>query len=186
MPVTEHRRWTADEVRALPEEPGKRLEVIDGELIVSPGPSLMHQRVAVVLMKILEAHICLGREAYVLFGPGEIEPDPHTLVQPDVFVVAPVNGKCPPTTELIGDIYLICEIISPSSGRIDRVRKRSLYQRMGVEYWILDPSARLVERWLACDDRPMMHDAAIIWSDVHLSTPLTIDLEELFAEALDR
>jgi Uma2 family endonuclease len=186
MPVVEHRRWTAAEVRALPEEPGKQFEVIDGELLVSPGPSLLHQRLGFVLMQLLETHVRTPRVAYVLDGPGEVEPDPYTLVQPDIFVVAPVNGKCPPTTDAIGDIYLVCEVISPGSARTDRVRKRVLYQRMGVEYWIVDPHARVVERWLPGDDRPTMHDTAISWSDARLAGPLTVDLVELFAEALDR
>ncbi len=186
MPAIEHRRWTAAEVRALPEEPGKHFEVIDGELFVGPGPSLMHQRVAFKLMQLLEAHVRTPRLAYVLNGPGEVEPDPYTLVQPDIFVVAPVDGKCPATTDDIGDIYLVCEVISPSSARKDRVRKRALYQRMGVAYWIIDQSARVVECWLPGEDRPTLNDATITWSNEHLESSLTVNLEEMFAEALDR
>ena len=43
MPAMQERRWTAAEVRALPDEPGKRFEVVDGELLVSPGPTFRHQ-----------------------------------------------------------------------------------------------------------------------------------------------
>jgi hypothetical protein len=43
MPNTAPRYWTVDEVWALPEEPGVRYEVVDGELLVSPSPALRHQ-----------------------------------------------------------------------------------------------------------------------------------------------
>lgn len=37
MPAIQVPRWTADAVRALPDEPGKRFECVDGELLVSPN-----------------------------------------------------------------------------------------------------------------------------------------------------
>ena len=46
MPAAIQHRWTADEVRALPDVPGQRFEVVDGELLVSPSPVRRHQKVA--------------------------------------------------------------------------------------------------------------------------------------------
>ena len=42
--VTARTDWTVEEVNALPDD-GNRYEVLDGELLVSPAPSLTHQRV---------------------------------------------------------------------------------------------------------------------------------------------
>ena len=42
MPA-QHTEWTVDMVRALPDD-GNRYEVIDGELFVTPAPSVAHQR----------------------------------------------------------------------------------------------------------------------------------------------
>src|SRR5690606_18290947 len=40
----------------------------------------------------------------------------------------------------------ICEVISPSSSKRDRLHKRQLYARHGVPYyWLVDPEARLLE-----------------------------------------
>jgi hypothetical protein len=44
--------WTAEMVRALPED-GNRYEVLDGELLVTPAPSLMHQRALRLLFELL-------------------------------------------------------------------------------------------------------------------------------------
>ena len=49
MPAIESHRWTADELRAIPEEPGKRFEGVDGELLVTPGPRLPHQSAQLAL-----------------------------------------------------------------------------------------------------------------------------------------
>jgi hypothetical protein len=35
--------WTVERVLALPDD-GNRYEVVDGELLVSPAPTLLHQR----------------------------------------------------------------------------------------------------------------------------------------------
>jgi Uma2 family endonuclease len=185
MPATRDRKWTAADVRALPEKPGTTYECIDGELIVSPGPSFAHQRVAFELQRLLDAHVRSPRVAYVLNGPGEIEPDPFTLVQPDIFVAAPVNGRCPIDSTTVERLYLVVEVLSPSSGRTDRVKKRGLYQRMGVEYWIVDHAARLVERWHPHDERAELIDSRIVWTCSGFAEPLTIDLDAVFTEALD-
>jgi Uma2 family endonuclease len=50
----------------------------------------------------------------------------------------------------------VCEILSPSTARIDRVRKLPVYAREGVKHaWLIDPRARTLEvfrleagRWL--------------------------------------
>jgi len=186
MPATQGHRWTAAEVRALPEVPGKQFEVIDGELFVSPGPSYAHQYVAAELMLRITAYVRAQHLGYVLMGPGDVEPDPHTLVQPDVFVVPPVQGRAPRDFAEAERLLLAVEVLSPSSGRKDRVIKRRLYQRMGAEYWIVDPDARVVERWRPGDDRAELLDERIAWTPAGAGEPLTLDLAALFAEALDR
>lgn len=37
------RRWTAGDVRAMPETPGIRIECVDGVLVMSPSPTFAHQ-----------------------------------------------------------------------------------------------------------------------------------------------
>jgi Uma2 family endonuclease len=185
MPAVEGRRWTAAEVRALPDEPGKRFEVVDGELLVSPGPSFAHQRVTLEFQVLLRAYFEKWRVADVLGGPAEIEADPNTLIQPDVFVLPLVNGRRPRDWADVERALLIIEVLSPSTARYDRVKKRRRYQRLGAEYWIVDPGARLVERWTPGDERPEMLDDRVSWHPEGVGEPITIDLLTLFARALD-
>lgn len=184
MPATLPPPWTAAQVRALPEEPGKHYEVIDGELFVSPGPSFPHQFVAGELFALLRAHVRARRTGAVLSGPAEIEPDEYTLVQPDLFVVPLVDGRPPRDWTEAGRVLLTIEVLSPTSSRRDRVHKRRLYQRMGVEYWLVDPDARVIERWLPSASRPDILDDRLEWRAEGDSDPLVLDIPAMFSAAL--
>jgi hypothetical protein len=93
MAATQPHRWTADEVRALPDEPGKRFECVDGELLVSPWPRLPHQSAVYLLARQLDDYCRAHGVGSMFNGPGELELDRFTLVQPDIFVLPLVNGK---------------------------------------------------------------------------------------------
>jgi Uma2 family endonuclease len=184
MPAVEPRRWTAEDVRNLPDEPGTRFECVDGELLVSPGPQIPHQVAVAELQGALREYCRVGRVAIVLAGPGELELDPFTLVQPDLFVLPRVNGRVPQSQEEAGSALLLVEVLSPSTARHDRVIKRQRYQRYGVEYWIVDLDARLVERWTPTNDRPEVVAQRLTWQLDGHSGVFTLELEPFFAEVL--
>lgn len=184
MPAIASHRWTADEVRALPEEPGKRFECVDGQLLVSPGPRLVHQSAVFLFTRALD-DFCREQGLGSTFnGPGELELDRYTLVQPDVFVLPLVNGKRARSQEESGQPLLFVEVLSPGTARFDRVVKRGRYQRYGVEYWIVDLDARLIERWTPESERPEIVTARVTWQPAGATYALNIDLDALFAEAL--
>lgn len=184
MPAVLPRRWTADAVRALPDEPGKRFECVDGELLVSPSPRLVHQSAVLLLWRAVEDFARAHGIGAAFAAPGDLELDPSTLVQPDVYVLPLVNGRRPRTPEEIGHPLLFVEVLSHSTARFDRVVKRRRYQRAGVEYWIVDLDARLVERWLPDAESPSIHTETIAWEPSTEAPVLTIDLVPLFVEAL--
>ncbi len=184
MPATDSHRWTADEVRALPDEPGKRFECVDGELLVSPGPRLPHQSAIFLLTRALDEYCKTAGVGSVFNGPGELELDRFTLVQPDVFVLPLVNGKRARSQEEAGHPLLFAEVLSPSTARHDRVVKRGRYQRYGVEYWILDLDARLAERWTPDSARPEIVTDALSFHPPGAPESLVIDLQALIEEAM--
>lgn len=87
----------------------------------------------------------------------------------------------PPIRELL----LAVEVLSPSSSRHDRVRKRPLYQRHLPDYWIVDLDARLIERWRPGDDRPELLTEALSWHPTGAVTPFTLDIPAYFASVLE-
>ncbi len=184
MPAVSQRRWTADEVRALPEERGKRFECVDGELLVSPSPKLPHQLMIGALWRALDAYVRVEPVGVVIMAPSDLELDAFTLVQPDIFVLPLVDGRPPRVDTEIGFPLLFVEVLSPSTARNDKGVKRTRYQQYGVEYWIVDLEARLVERWMPESQRPEILTEAITWMPVGASRPLVLELTPLFVEAL--
>jgi len=174
-------RWTAEMVRALPDD-GNRYEVVDGELLVTPSPAALHQRAVSLL------HIELGVYARAqgfgeaLPSPADLELDPHGMVQPDVFVQGLVGGRPARDWNTGAPLLLVVEVLSPSTARADRTTKRRRFQRAGIpEYWIVDLDARVIERWRPGDERPEVLGDAIAWRPHGASAPLTIELPSLFA-----
>jgi Uma2 family endonuclease len=80
---------------------------------------------------------------------------------------------------------LVVEVLSPHSMRRDRVVKRQLYGKLGIEYWVADIQARSIERYMPRQMQPEIHIRDITWAPVGLDERVTIDVQALFASALD-
>lgn len=184
MPETME-RWTAASVRALPDD-GKRYEVVDGELLVTPSPRFDHQEAVARLWQLLDGYVRALHLGHAVMSPADIELDPHTLVQPDVFVVPLVAGKRPRNWSDIETLMLAVEVLSPSTARADRTVKRRRYQRADfAEYWVVDVDARLVERWRPSDSRPEVLSDVLSWQPDPAVAALHIDVSGFFAQVLD-
>ena len=175
LPDRTRRDWTADELRALPDD-GNRYEIVDGELLVTPAPSLVHQD-AVGELFLLLAPYARRNDLHCILAPAEVRFSPNRVVQPDVFVVPFIGGRKPARLDDVHRLILAVEVLSPSSARADRHSKRHLYQSQGVpEYWIVDPANRFVERWRPGDDAPEVLLDSLTWTPRDGGEPLVIDL----------
>jgi Uma2 family endonuclease len=185
MPALLDPYWTAAAVRALPED-GKRYECIDGELLVTPAPRLLHQRAVAELGSVLRDFVGAQGVGELFQSPADIELEAGTLVQPDLFVAVARDGTRLREWTDVGSLRLVVEVISRSTARQDRVIKREFYQRAGVaEYWIVDLDARLIERWRGGESAPTMLSESLQWAPHGSSAPLRLDLPALFAAICD-
>lgn len=189
MPAV-HKRWyTAAEVRRLIDEhpdPTPRMELVHGELLVSPSPSRMHQRIVFELAKLLSAYVIEHRLGEVLTSPSDLDLAPELIVQPDIYVVPPVNGKRARSVDPVHRILLAVEVLSPGTARYDRVSKRHGYQEAEVpEYWIVDADARTFERWCPTDTRPEVLEREMVWQPEPTVEPLRLDIVAFFAAQSD-
>jgi Uma2 family endonuclease len=184
MPAAVRRSWTLAEVRALIDAnplATPRYELVDGELLVTPSPIGPHQKAVRELLVALATYLRQNPVGEVLDSPFDIELEPETIVQPDVFVVPPdearrLDNEMPGRT-----LLLAIEVISPSSARGDRGPKRALFQRHVPEYWIIDLDARLLERWRPGDTRPEILHTRIEWQPAGITDPFVLDLADFFA-----
>src|SRR5437667_5908234 len=181
MPETSG-RWTRDMVLALPDD-GKRYELFDGELLVTPAPSVVHQQAVTALLERLLPYVRAHGIGKLLTSPADLSLDGEQLAQPDLFVAPLGSGPTPTRWEDVPNPILVIEVLSPSTARYDRVVKRRRYQRTGIpEYWIVDLDARAVERWGPEHERPEILDERLTWQPSPENPPLEIDLPALFRE----
>ncbi|HEX4935429.1 MAG TPA: Uma2 family endonuclease, partial [Gemmatimonadaceae bacterium] len=118
LPDTTRRDWTVEERDALRDD-GNRYEVVDGELLVTPAPTWLHQHAAMELALLVRpfAERC-GLDCLV--APAEVTFSPRRSVEPDLFVVPRVEGRRAWCFDDVRRLLLAVEILSPSSARADR------------------------------------------------------------------
>ena len=184
MPVTDD-TWTVDMLDALPEDL-QRYEIIDGVLHVTPAPSDVHQLVIGEFYARLREYLRDSVEARALFSPADVRRADRTRnrMQPDVFVVRLTDGKRPAYPYAMCDLLLAIEVESPSNPTLDYQVKRPLYLKEGVEYWIANPTARVVSRWKGLTDAGEILSERIEWRLRGRPEPLVIAIQELYDEAL--
>jgi Uma2 family endonuclease len=129
-----------------------RCELIDGVVWdMTPAPLLMHQRISRNLFFRLIAFL-EGKSCEVFDAPTDVVLDEDNVVQPDLLVVCDRSKLTPACVK--GAPELIVEILSPSTGLKDRREKKALYERYGVqEYLLFDPANEIVERYTLTDGR---------------------------------
>jgi len=186
MPLTHRsypKRWTAYDIRALMEASPThwpRYEAIDGELIVTPAPRLAHQEMLELLRDVLKPYVARHALGRVLGSPADLELEKDTIVQPDLLVVPASLSHAREWVD-VTTLLLAIEVLSPSSRTRDRAIKRRFLQRVAVpEYWVVDLSRRLVERWRPGDRRAEVLASSLVWHPPGPNEPLTIDLAALF------
>jgi Uma2 family endonuclease len=126
--------FTVAELDRLPDD-GRRYELIDGVLVVSPRPTTVHQFVAFRLASVLDR--ACPEDMCVLPEPA-VELDPQSELAPDLVVVHLDDvGEA----KLSSPPLLVVEVRSPSTALIDLGRKKAAYERFGVpSYWVVNPN----------------------------------------------
>jgi Uma2 family endonuclease len=148
MPILSTTKMTAQQFLQLGEDPpGVRLELVNGEIAVSPSPIPSHSTVVINLIVLLGTYI----EANDL---GELHQDVDTILnrftvrRPDVLFFAKERTHFIGKKAMEGPPDLAVEVISPSSIQIDRDDKFAEYRAAGVaHYWIVDPEDRTLDAW---------------------------------------
>ncbi len=151
-PVAEDVRvWTYADLLEMPVDISLRHEILEGELFVSPSPSLVHQVLLGELHARLLTHVRGRQLGRLLTGPVDVKRSEYGVTVPDILFVR----KSRPHVVRLGEQAiteppdLVVEVISPSSDRRDRVRKFAFYAEFGVqEYWVVDPFQRTCDAYI--------------------------------------
>ncbi len=136
------RPLTYDDLVQMPED-GNRYEIIGGELVVTPAPIPVHQRVLKPVFRLIDGFVEARGLGEVFFAPLDVQLGEHDIVEPDLIFIARERLGIVERTRVIGVPDLLVEILSPSTRTRDEALKARLYAEAGVrEYWIADPDER--------------------------------------------
>lgn len=129
----------------MPED-GKRYELIDGEIFMTPSPNRKHQKAVGNIYMALREYVDARGLGEVYVAPFDVVFGEHDAVQPDVLIVSRDRLGIITPLFVYGAPDLVVEVLSPSNIRFDRERKRSAYATAGVkELWYIDPKTETAE-----------------------------------------
>src|SRR5260221_6080572 len=116
--------WTSQDLELLPDDEGKRYEIVDGELYVSKQPSWQHQSVCLRLAALLEVWSDHTETGEANFAPGLIFAEDNDIV-PDVVWIS--NERLATALQADGKLHatpeLVIEVLSPGSTNARRDRQ---------------------------------------------------------------
>jgi Uma2 family endonuclease len=174
---------TYDDLKRERETHDERLELIEGEIVVTPSPTPMHQLVVHRLAVLLDRAIVESGLGLVLESPIDVFLAAQNVFQPDLIVLLNDRIRLFGPDMVENAPSLAVEIISPSSSTYDRVTKHNVYARYGVpEYWLVDLEKQTVT--IHSDPRDGRYHTETVSSDVAVSATipgLSVDLKALFA-----
>jgi Uma2 family endonuclease len=181
LPVTEKRKFTYEDYLKTPDD--KRYELIEGELLMTPSPVPMHQRISKKIALRLEQFITEKNLGEVFYAPCDVHLDDENVLQPDILFIAKERLDIIGDKNIQGAPDLVIEIISESSAYRDMVQKKKLYARFRVgEYWIVIPEESSIEIFILKDTTYQRYKNYTV--DDVLDSPLikglTIPLREVF------
>ncbi len=133
---------TYEDFLQLPDD-GRRYEILDGVLYMSPSPRPIHQRILFTFAGLVDHHVVTHDLGEVFIAPVDVLLSEHDIVEPDLVFIAKANEHIVGETNIRGVPDLLAEVLSPSKPTYDTRDKLSVYARCGVPfYWWLDPDKR--------------------------------------------
>ena len=162
-----------------------RCELIDGVPYMMGAPNRVHQTILGNLHGIFWSFL-KGKKCEVFVAPFDVRLNYDTLddtvVEPDLMIVCDSNKLN--DAGIIGAPEMLVEILSPSTSKYDKTTKYESYLKNGVqEYWIIDPTTKILTVNLLKDGNYISHPYTINDTvPVQTLGDFTVNLTEVFEE----
>lgn len=147
------KKLTWDDIKDWPVDVGRKTELVDGRVVVSPSAGRPHSKANTRIGRALSDYVLSRDLGEFHVAPIDCILDEHTVYQPDLCFVR--KDRLQDLGEKInGAPDLAVEILSPSNRRHDTETKFHGYAAFGVqEYWIVDPAQLVVRTYQNKDGR---------------------------------
>ncbi len=163
-------RLTYEDYCLLPND-GKRYEIIDGELFVTPSPRRAHQKIVTNLTYYLVDFVKRRALGEIYTAPFDVVFSRYDVVEPDILYVSKSRSSVLTDKNVQGAPDLAVEVLSETTADVDRTTKLKLYARFGVqEYWIVEPVGPTAEIYR--QGKGGFEHAASLKADDALTSPL--------------
>lgn len=166
--------WTTDDLDALPDD-GRRREILDGILLMSPSPTRLHQSIALRLGAALEESC-----------PADLDVTQGVSVRisrkrsfiPDLLVTQLDAAVRDPSYYPPHELLLVVEIVSEGSRSIDRVLKPAMYAEADIPYfWRIETADGIVVHAYKLDPMKQVYiEQARLTDGILLPEPWEIDI----------
>lgn len=164
---------------------GPRFQLIDGELHMAPAPNTYHQIISRNLGYLLMRHLEDHPIGEIFIAPFDVYLSDVDVFQPDICFFSKQQRKYLDKRGATSAPWLVVEILSPSSRRLDTGPKREVYAKCGTrELWLIDPDKRELEVYILREDaeRP----ARLVAENESFSSALLPGLEISLGKILAR
>ena len=137
-------KFTHADLLVMPND-GKRREIVDGELFVTPSPRYTHQRISGLIYSAFVRYLDRHPIGEIAYAPLDVILSDYDVLEPDLLFV--LNEHQEVLQDWVrGTPDLVVEILSPTTTSIERGPNLKAYARYGVaECWIVDPEQRCIE-----------------------------------------
>lgn len=182
LAVEKKKKYTVADYMLL--EEGAPFQLINYDLVMSPSPLLIHQLILGEFYDTLKAFIKANKnKGMAVLPPMDIHFDNGNVYQPDLIFIS--EGRIPEIAKerIMGAPDLVVEILSPSNAYYDLRQKKDVYEKYGVEeYIIVDPIAQNVELYALKDGFYYLHQKAQKgeYLDSLVLPGLSFDMNEIF------
>jgi len=146
----------------------RREELIGGKVVaMSPSPAWNHMAVSGNIFNIFFNYL-RGKKCTPIQNGFDLFLTEEDHYIPDFMVVCDPNKIRP--NGVHGAPDLVVEVLSPSTTRNDKTRKKEVYAKCGVrEYWLVSPNEKFVEVFRADETGLALHDIYALHADWELA-----------------
>jgi len=148
--MIEKKKYTYEDYLKTPED--ERYELIEGDLLMTPAPIPIHQRISRKIEVELDEFVTDNDLGEIFDAPCDVYLDDENVVQPDILFISKERLNIIGDKNIQGAPDLVIEILSESTASRDLIQKKMLYAKFGVkEFWIVSPVEKTINIFILRD-----------------------------------